>query len=81
MPRRKLLYPQGVPVENVLGGVLSDREWDAARRYLNNPQATIVNVARETRISPYRLANVVAIVNVEYARNPALRLLGQPNDE
>jgi|GEM_PF-2956236 len=73
MPRRGHLYPNGMPTENPLSDLLSDREWDAVRYYVNTPKVTMAKVAERFQISRYRIEQLIAIVNVEYQRRPSLR--------
>lgn len=73
MPRRGHLYPNGMPAANPLADLLSDHEWEAVRHYVNTPKATMARVAETYQISRYRIEQLIAIVNVEYQRRPALR--------
>jgi hypothetical protein len=72
MPRRRRLYPHGMPEENALPELLTDHEWEAVRSYLMDPAATMVQVAKKYGLTRYRVEQIVAIVNVEYSRHPAL---------
>jgi hypothetical protein len=61
-----------MPEENALPDLLTDHEWEAVRSYLTDPAATMVQVARKYELTRYRVEQIVAIVNVEYSRHPAL---------
>jgi hypothetical protein len=62
-----------MPAANPLADLLTDHEWNAVRYYVNTPKATMSRVAETFHISRYRIEQLIAIVNVEYQRRPALR--------
>jgi hypothetical protein len=70
-----------LPEHNVLPDLLTDHEWEAVRSYLIDPATTMVQVAKRYQLTRYRVEQIVAIVNVEYSRHPALGGKGVPEDE